>query len=108
MTDQLMTVLMDNIKGGKYRKEDQIAKLDLFLAAGKLTAGEYNELIALVDQCADPNYQPPETPETRIEQLEGRVDGLEREVQDKLFGLTEGLGIIAGTSGEGSGANEPV
>ena len=105
MTDQLMTVLMDNIKGGKYRKEDQIAKLDLFLAAGKLTAGEYNELIALVDQCADPNYQPPSTQETRIEDLENRVGGLEKEVQEKLSELTEGMGIIAGIP-QGGETNE--
>lgn len=107
MTDQLMSVLTDNIKGGKYRKEDQIAKLDIFLAAGKLTVDEYNKLIALVDQYADPNYQPPSTQENRIDDLENRVGGLEKEVQEKLFELTEGMGIIAGIPQRGE-TNESV
>lgn len=107
MTDQLMSVLMDNIKGGKYRKEDQIAKLDLFLAAGKLTVDEYNDLVALIDQYADPNYQPPSTPETQIEELKSRVDGLETKVDEKLSELTEGMGIIAGIP-QGGETNESV
>lgn len=107
MTDQLMSVLVDNIKGGQYRKEDQTAKLDLFLAAGKLTVDEYNELIALVDQYADPNYQPPSSQEDQIKYLEDRVGGLEKEVQEKLSELTEGMGIIAGIP-QGGETNESV
>lgn len=72
MTD-LMTLLANNIKLGKYRKEDKIAQIDLLLVQDKITLEQYNELIDQIDQYADPDFQPPKTTETRVNDLEARV-----------------------------------
>lgn len=36
------------IRNGKYEKDDMLKKLDVFLLADRITAEQYNELVALM------------------------------------------------------------
>lgn len=69
----LITLLTNNIKLGKYRKEDKIAQIDLLLVQDKITLEQYNELLDQIDQYADPDFQPPKTTEIRVNDLEAIV-----------------------------------
>lgn len=93
----LITLLTNNIKLGKYRKEDKIAQIDLLLVQDKITLEQYNELLDQIDQYADPDFQPPKTTEDRVDDLDEKVttqqqrqDLTEQAVQDLILTMMGG------------------